>query len=766
MGDCEKDYRSGNSSEKGVQRKIIESEERYTLALENAEVGLFDWDLVKNEIFWNDVMYRLLGMPVSDGQEGSDTFFEHVHPDDLGRIEKKVRQALKQAQELDEEFRVVRPDSEIRWVKARGSLVIGEDRTPARMIGVLYDITERRKAEQAVERARALARERLREIEDIYHNAPIGLCVMDRELRFVRINEKLAEINGIPAEDHIGKTVRELLPQLADETEQGMRRVLEKGEPELNVEVVGETPAEPGAERSWLEQWLPIRDEKGRVTGLNIVAEETTARKENELNLKHAKDLSNALNRIHESIHKIRDPDTAGRSVLRIGSEALHSDSAALYLRHENGWVMRAAHNLPHTLMGQVVSDAHLSNAVKAVQTGKPAAVSDAFNDEQCNTDYMRNNNVRSVMTVPLFVRDEPLGVIVFNYHSPPLRDFTHAEESFCRQVGSAVSIAFENMRLMQRHKSALRALLENEEWLDMAMDAGRIFAFEWDPETDEVTRSDTCAPILGLDPGICRRSTGEQYFTGIHEQDRDTFRELIRSLTPDSPSYETRYRYVSPDSTVVILHEKGTGEFDTQGNLERVIGVTADITEQSRMERRIEYLSRFPEETPHPVLRVQSDGMLRYANPAAEPVVQAWNVNTGERVPEQWLERVNRALDRGETLIEEAEAGDDIYSFTIAPVQEKGYVNIYGTVITDLKKAHEREKKTGMVAAASRTALDTIEAMHEGVALIDMEGTVRSVNPALAEMTGYEPDRLEGARMADLLPRLLAPEDVKSPVE
>ena len=107
------------------------------------------------------------------------------------------------------------------------------------------DISERKRAEAELRAAEELARQRLVEIEDIYHNAPVGLCVLDRELRFVRINERLAEINGIPSAEHVGKTVRDLLPELADTVELEMRRILATGEPRLNIEIVGETPAQP-----------------------------------------------------------------------------------------------------------------------------------------------------------------------------------------------------------------------------------------------------------------------------------------------------------------------------------------------------------------------------------------------------------------------------------------------------------------------------------------------------------------------------------------
>jgi PAS domain S-box-containing protein len=161
-----------------------------------------------------------------------------------------------------------------------------------RLLMVMSDVSARKEAENKVLRPEALARERLREIEDICRNAPVGLCVFDRDLRYVRINERLAEINGIPAAEHIGQRLRDVLLKLAGAVEPELRRALDTGEPRLDVEIVGETPARPGVDRSWLEQWLPIRNDEGRVIGLNIVAEEITERKQAQQQLqRHAREL-------------------------------------------------------------------------------------------------------------------------------------------------------------------------------------------------------------------------------------------------------------------------------------------------------------------------------------------------------------------------------------------------------------------------------------------------------------------------------------------
>lgn len=123
------------------------------------------------------------------------------------------------------------------------------------------------------------ARRHLDELEATYRSAPVGLGVLDRDLRFVRINECLAEMNGLPASAHLGRSVREILPVLADQAEPALRAVIETGHPAVGIEISGETPADPGVVHYWVEEWHPLRDANGEVVGVNVVAEDVTQRK-------------------------------------------------------------------------------------------------------------------------------------------------------------------------------------------------------------------------------------------------------------------------------------------------------------------------------------------------------------------------------------------------------------------------------------------------------------------------------------------------------
>jgi PAS domain S-box-containing protein len=125
--------------------------------------------------------------------------------------------------------------------------------------------------------AKRNAEHALAELEAVYDSLPVAHCVLDTDLRWVRINARMAEINGIPAAAHIGRSVRELLPTVADTVEPLLHRIIATGEPALGVEVPGETPAQPGVRRVWLADYQPLRDPAGRVTGITINAQEITA---------------------------------------------------------------------------------------------------------------------------------------------------------------------------------------------------------------------------------------------------------------------------------------------------------------------------------------------------------------------------------------------------------------------------------------------------------------------------------------------------------
>ena len=112
---------------------------------------------------------------------------------------------------------------------------------------------------------------------------------MDMDYRFVRINERMAEINGLPVEAHIGRTLRQVLPDLADYILEP-RPVYERGEPVLNVELHGQTPKEPGVKHHWLANFFPYRSETGKVIGLLGAVADITELKRQETKVRESEE--------------------------------------------------------------------------------------------------------------------------------------------------------------------------------------------------------------------------------------------------------------------------------------------------------------------------------------------------------------------------------------------------------------------------------------------------------------------------------------------
>ena len=113
---------------------------------------------------------------------------------------------------------------------------------------------------------------------DYFDSSSVGLCILDLEFRFLAINNTLAEINGIPAQDHIGKTVREILGDFADVVEPELRRVISTGEPVVNLEG-SDVPPTRTRTGQWVGSSYPIKDATGAVTRIGVVLVEVTAQK-------------------------------------------------------------------------------------------------------------------------------------------------------------------------------------------------------------------------------------------------------------------------------------------------------------------------------------------------------------------------------------------------------------------------------------------------------------------------------------------------------
>jgi len=132
--------------------------------------------------------------------------------------------------------------------------------------------------------------------------------------------------------------------------------------------------------------------------------------------------------------------------------------------------------------------------------------------------------------------------------------------------------------------KQAERVLRESEERLHLAVQAGRMYAFEWDAATDNIVRSGECLSIFNWmdDPTL---DTGRQFAARVHPGDLEGYAATETGHTAESPVYQTSFRLLRPDGSVIWLEESGRAFFDDQGRLQRIIGMVADVTARKQAE-------------------------------------------------------------------------------------------------------------------------------------------------------------------------------------
>ena len=110
----------------------------------------------------------------------------------------------------------------------------------------------------------------------VFEHVKLGLAIFDRDLRFLHVNERMADINGVPVAEHLGRTIWEVIPKVADMLDGILRPVLDEGRSIENIELVGETSAFPGVMRSWRAYYHPSRDANHEIVGALAVVRETT----------------------------------------------------------------------------------------------------------------------------------------------------------------------------------------------------------------------------------------------------------------------------------------------------------------------------------------------------------------------------------------------------------------------------------------------------------------------------------------------------------
>lgn len=263
-----------------AEAALQESELRLRQALEGADAGVWELALDTRCQYWSSEYRKLFGFE-QEIEPSEDLWNSRVHPDDRAAVLQGFSDLLTgKVSILTQSFRIVHPVQGERWIEDLVHLRTNDQGLPQKLVGIAIDGTARKRVQEELQRTTAL-------LDLLFETAPIGLGAWDRDLRFMKINKRLAEINGLSPESHIGRRPDELFPHIhqIDHLLDRWREILSTGEPWQNVEITGETPAAPGVVRNWTENFFPLRIGQ-EIVGIGGVVEETTQRKQAEERLR------------------------------------------------------------------------------------------------------------------------------------------------------------------------------------------------------------------------------------------------------------------------------------------------------------------------------------------------------------------------------------------------------------------------------------------------------------------------------------------------
>ncbi len=198
---------------KAAERTLRESEERMRLVLQASEIGTFEVDLMSGEETWNTVEFELLGLKPNEADGHPETFLRFVHPDDNEWVRGKWEEA-KRTGEFDQEFRIVRADGQERWLAGKGRIVDAgsKDQRQVRFLGVNFDITDRKRAEQAM-------RASDQRIRAILNTASDAIITIDEQGMIAGTNPATERMFGYSAEELVGQIIWVLIspPSLGEQ---------------------------------------------------------------------------------------------------------------------------------------------------------------------------------------------------------------------------------------------------------------------------------------------------------------------------------------------------------------------------------------------------------------------------------------------------------------------------------------------------------------------------------------------------------------------
>ncbi|AWT41469.1 MULTISPECIES: SpoIIE family protein phosphatase [Streptomyces] len=397
-----------------------------------------------------------------------------VHEQHLDLVVKLFADVMQTGQSWAGAFPVRHKDGTTRLVEFRNMRLL-DDRGDVYALGLAADASTLRRLERDVALSTRMVSQ-----------SPMGLAVLDTELRYVSVNPALERINGLPAEEHVGRTVREVLPDMdADGLESAIRQVLQTGLPLVDQPAVGRTPADPDEDRAWSVSLYRLEDTAGTVIGVAASVADITDQYRAGVEAEEARRrlalIADASARIGTTLelertaHELADvavPELADVAAVDL-LEAVVEGRASSFGPAE-GAMIRAlavqAEAAPEALRaadppGKIARYGPDRLVTQCVRTGRPVLVAHVRPEDLPRiarspqaAELLAGAGVHSYLAVPLIARGEVLGALDLKRTRNPL-PFGRDDLLLARELAARAAVQIDNARWYQSARNAALTL-------------------------------------------------------------------------------------------------------------------------------------------------------------------------------------------------------------------------------------------------------------------------------------------------------------------
>jgi len=259
---------------KQAETQLNEISERLSLSLKSGAMGCWEWDIVENILVWDDRMYELYGITKnSDSRLAYEIWSLGLHPDDRDASETLIRQTVLGEAEFNPEFRVIHPDSSIHFIKAFGIVRRDAEGNPQKMIGINFDITDRKQAEILLQQSQ-------KRYQTLAEASPIGVFLTDAKGDCLYVNQTWLQTTGLTREEALGPDwARTLHPEDRERIfKEWYESALVKQQFQSEYRFL-----RPDSSVAWvIGQALPLIDSEGEIEGYVGTITDITDRKRQE----------------------------------------------------------------------------------------------------------------------------------------------------------------------------------------------------------------------------------------------------------------------------------------------------------------------------------------------------------------------------------------------------------------------------------------------------------------------------------------------------